>query len=290
MPPLARSRAARASPRCAPVNAPFSWPNSSLSTSGLGQRRAVERDERPARARRPGVERVRDELLAGAGLARDQHRDVARREPREELEDPHHRRVGDQRGRVAEHELLDAVARRCAARPARRRRARRREQRRLRSAGIVGTRREADRAPGACPIASSIRAPAALTASGASSGRTTTRWRSSSTPTTSSKRSASISAPPSARAPVSTAITATPSGPLVRHRALDFLREARPQRAGLGEHPAGGPGLGVDHELDRADADHVVGGEAWRPVTRSPLTRVPLCEPRSSSVTVPSST
>ena len=39
----------------------------------LGQRRAVERDERLLRARARAVDRARDRALAGAGLAGDQH-------------------------------------------------------------------------------------------------------------------------------------------------------------------------------------------------------------------------
>ena len=59
---------------CAPVNAPRSWPNSSLSTSSRGTRRHVDRDER-ARPPRPfGVKRAGEELLAGAALARDEDR------------------------------------------------------------------------------------------------------------------------------------------------------------------------------------------------------------------------
>ena len=45
----------------------------------LGQRRAVEGDERPRGARAPRVDRARGELLAGAGLARDEDRSRRRR-------------------------------------------------------------------------------------------------------------------------------------------------------------------------------------------------------------------
>ena len=44
----------------------------------LGHRRAVDRDERPVLAPRPLVDRARDDLLAGAALAGDQHRRVGR--------------------------------------------------------------------------------------------------------------------------------------------------------------------------------------------------------------------
>ena len=39
----------------------------------LGERRAVQADERLVRARRRGVDRLGDELLAGAALAGDEH-------------------------------------------------------------------------------------------------------------------------------------------------------------------------------------------------------------------------
>ena len=73
----AAARPARSRPtRCcaAPVNAPRAWPNSSLSSSGSGHRRAVDRDERRRRAAPSAWMRARDQLLAGAGLAGDQHR------------------------------------------------------------------------------------------------------------------------------------------------------------------------------------------------------------------------
>ena len=72
-------RPARSCPRfasIAPVNAPRSWPNSSLSSSVSGMRRAVDARRTAARAR--GCARwisSRDQLLAGAGLAGDE--DVA---------------------------------------------------------------------------------------------------------------------------------------------------------------------------------------------------------------------
>jgi hypothetical protein len=42
---------------------------------------------------------VRDDLLAGAGLAQDQHGDVARRDPRDDLVQPGHRGIDDDRTR-----------------------------------------------------------------------------------------------------------------------------------------------------------------------------------------------
>ena len=45
----------------------------------LGDRRAVDRDERPVGARAERVQRAREQLLAGAALAFEQHRRVGRR-------------------------------------------------------------------------------------------------------------------------------------------------------------------------------------------------------------------
>ncbi len=50
------------------------------------QRRAVHRHERPLAARAAVVDRARDELLAGAGLAEDQHRAVGGRDQRQLIE------------------------------------------------------------------------------------------------------------------------------------------------------------------------------------------------------------
>ena len=60
----------------APVKAPRSWPNSSLSISVGGSAARLTGDERLARARRVVVDGARDQLLAGAGLAGDEHRRV----------------------------------------------------------------------------------------------------------------------------------------------------------------------------------------------------------------------
>ena len=58
----------------APVNAPFSWPNSSASS------RAIERHERPLGARPDAVQRARQQLLAGAALAEDEDREAGARD------------------------------------------------------------------------------------------------------------------------------------------------------------------------------------------------------------------
>ncbi len=57
----------------APVNAPFSWPNSSDSSSVSGQRRAVDRNERFPAPRRQIVDRFGDQFLPGAGFSLNQH-------------------------------------------------------------------------------------------------------------------------------------------------------------------------------------------------------------------------
>ena len=68
------ARSGRGAAAIAPVNAPFSWPNSSLSTSSRGS--AAQLTLTSGRSRRAlcVVDRARHQLLAGAGLARDQHR------------------------------------------------------------------------------------------------------------------------------------------------------------------------------------------------------------------------
>ena len=65
----------------------------------LGDRAAVDRDERLAGARRAVVDLARDQLLAGAGLAGDQHRDVGRRDLLDLAEHLLHRRRRCRRSR-----------------------------------------------------------------------------------------------------------------------------------------------------------------------------------------------
>ena len=85
MPPAASSKRP-APPFSAPVKAPFSWPNSSLSTSASGSAAQLTlTSARFARAR-PRVDGARDELLARPGLARDQHGRVGRRDARDPLQ------------------------------------------------------------------------------------------------------------------------------------------------------------------------------------------------------------
>ena len=68
--------------RCAsaPVNAPFSWPNSSELQHAFRQGGAVQLDERLVLARRCIVQGLSEQLLAGAGLATQQHGGVAARD------------------------------------------------------------------------------------------------------------------------------------------------------------------------------------------------------------------
>ena len=82
----------------APVNAPFSWPNSSLSISSRGIAAMLTGDERAAAALAEIVQRPRHQLLAGAGLAGDQHREVGAHQPGDDPVDLlHRRRAADDR-------------------------------------------------------------------------------------------------------------------------------------------------------------------------------------------------
>ena len=54
------------------MKAPFSWPNNSLSSNDLGQRRAVDGDEGFVVPVGVSVDGSRGEFLAGAGLAVEQ--------------------------------------------------------------------------------------------------------------------------------------------------------------------------------------------------------------------------
>src|SRR5690349_20931864 len=79
VPPLASAMAPLRS--CtAPVNEPLTWPNSA----------AVEHDDRAVGAPRVVVDLLGDQLLAGAGLAFDEHGGVVRRDVREQREQPPH--------------------------------------------------------------------------------------------------------------------------------------------------------------------------------------------------------
>jgi hypothetical protein len=64
----------------APVNAPRSCPNSSLSSTSRGSVAAVDGHEGLIPAGRAIVDRAGDQLPAGAALAEDQHRGLGRRD------------------------------------------------------------------------------------------------------------------------------------------------------------------------------------------------------------------
>ena len=83
--PICRARA--------PVKAPFSRPNSSLSTSVVGNRGAVDPHHRPPAARAQVVDPRREQLLAGAGLAEQQHGRIGGRDLLDQLEGLANRRA-----------------------------------------------------------------------------------------------------------------------------------------------------------------------------------------------------
>ena len=80
--------------RTAPVKAPRSWPNSSLSSSALRDGGAVERDEGLLGARAQLVQGARQRLLAGAALAQQQHGHRDAGQPLDRAADLQHALVG----------------------------------------------------------------------------------------------------------------------------------------------------------------------------------------------------
>ena len=78
VPPVA-ARTCRSSASRAPVNAPFSWPNSSLSSSVSGIAAQLIATNGPFARGLSCVDRAGDQLLAGAALAQKQDRNVGRR-------------------------------------------------------------------------------------------------------------------------------------------------------------------------------------------------------------------
>jgi hypothetical protein len=73
VPPLANSNLPiRLSP-LAPVKAPASWPNSSDSISSAGMAAQLTATKGPLAARGEVVQAARDDFLAGAGLALEDH-------------------------------------------------------------------------------------------------------------------------------------------------------------------------------------------------------------------------
>ena len=85
VPPCASSKRPRRSV-LAPVKAPRSWPNSSASSRSRGIAAAFSATKGPP-ARAMAVQRPRHQLLAGAGLARDQHRDLGLGQPADGAKD-----------------------------------------------------------------------------------------------------------------------------------------------------------------------------------------------------------
>ena len=63
----------------APVKAPFSWPNRIELDEVVGDRAAIDRDEGLGAPLALAVDGARDQFLADAGFALDQHRNVGRR-------------------------------------------------------------------------------------------------------------------------------------------------------------------------------------------------------------------
>ena len=113
----------------ASVNAPFTWPNSSLSKTPSDEAARVDRDERPCRARATRAwSDARDDLLAGAVLAGDQHARVGRARRARRAPAPAASRATSRPARAARCSRARAVFRaragsrraaRCAARAAR---------------------------------------------------------------------------------------------------------------------------------------------------------------------------
>ena len=103
-PEASRKRPGRAS--IAPVKAPRSWPNSSLSSRSRGIAAELTATKGPALRALAACSAARDQLLAGAALAGHQHRHVAARHAPDGLE-------GLEQGRAAPDQPL---ARRAAAR------------------------------------------------------------------------------------------------------------------------------------------------------------------------------
>ena len=82
MPPFA-SRKMPGEACLASVKAPWRWPKNSLSTSGSGDRAAIDRNERPLAARSIVVDGAGGKFLAGAGFAFDEDRRIALRDARD---------------------------------------------------------------------------------------------------------------------------------------------------------------------------------------------------------------
>ena len=96
------------------MNAPRSWPKSSDSSRSFGIAAVLIATNGSGGARAVPVQRARDELLAGAGFAGDEHRRVRLRQAADRAEHLLHR------GRLARAFPAPRRARRSACAPARR--------------------------------------------------------------------------------------------------------------------------------------------------------------------------
>ena len=97
------ARTCRASAAVAPVNAPRTWPNSSdsISSSGTAEQFSSTKGARARASAR--VDGARDQLLARARLAVDEHAPVGRRDQLDLLAERAHRhRLADHRPLVAQ--------------------------------------------------------------------------------------------------------------------------------------------------------------------------------------------
>ena len=88
----------------APVKAPLSWPNSSLSSRPVGIAAQLSFTNAPIAPRAQLMDGARDQLLAGAGLARDEHGRIGRRDGLDLLQH------APQRGAAADDVLEQLVA------------------------------------------------------------------------------------------------------------------------------------------------------------------------------------
>ena len=75
------------------MNAPFAWPNRSLSSKLGRQARAVDGDERPAGAVAAAVDGPGQHALAGAALAAEQDRGLGRGDAERHVQRGPHRRL-----------------------------------------------------------------------------------------------------------------------------------------------------------------------------------------------------
>ena len=102
MPPSASSNLPRRA-EVAPVKAPFSWPNSSLSISSVGIAAQLTFTNGPVGERAFGVDVRGQQFLAGARFADEQHARIAAGRHGGLLEHPLERRAGSDHSGAAHH-------------------------------------------------------------------------------------------------------------------------------------------------------------------------------------------